>query len=172
MASIVLSVVGSDRPGLTQALAAAVLSAGGNWLESHLSRLGGLYVGSVLVELDADAVERLRSAIGAVDAHGLEVRIAPAVEGGSPDGEALNFSLVGQDQPGIVNQVTAALSGLGANIETFKSWISEEPHSGAPLFHVEARLRLPPDLGAARVQATLEDISAEIMVDVVLEPAG
>ena len=55
MTLLVLSVVGSDRPGLTRALAAAVLSAGGNWLESHLSRLGGLYVGSVLVDL---AVER------------------------------------------------------------------------------------------------------------------
>ena len=53
MALLVLSVVGSDRPGLTRALAAAVLSAGGNWLESRLSRLGGLYVGSVLVELAA-----------------------------------------------------------------------------------------------------------------------
>ena len=42
MALFVLSVVGSDRPGLTKALATAVLSAGGNWLESHLSRLGGL----------------------------------------------------------------------------------------------------------------------------------
>ena len=62
MALLVLSVVGSDRPGLTQALAAAVLSAGGNWLESHLSRLGGLYVGSVLVELEADGVDRLRAA--------------------------------------------------------------------------------------------------------------
>ena len=57
MALSVLSVVGSDRPGLTRALAAAVLAAGGNWLESHLSRLGGLYVGSVLVELDADSIE-------------------------------------------------------------------------------------------------------------------
>lgn len=39
MATLILSVIGSDRPGLTQALADAVLSAGGNWLESHLSRL-------------------------------------------------------------------------------------------------------------------------------------
>jgi len=51
-ARIVLSVTGSDRPGLTSAVAEAVVSAGGNWLEGHLSRLGGLYVGSVLVELD------------------------------------------------------------------------------------------------------------------------
>jgi glycine cleavage system regulatory protein len=77
MTSVILSVIGSDRPGLTEALAGAVLSAGGNWLESHLSRLGGLYVGSVLVELAADKVEALRAAVRAVDAQGLEVRIVP-----------------------------------------------------------------------------------------------
>src|ERR1700760_3756180 len=81
MATLILSVNGSDRPGLTQALAGAVLAAGGNWLESHLSRLGGLYVGSVLVELQAGAVERLGAGVSAVDAAGLEVRIAPAIEG-------------------------------------------------------------------------------------------
>jgi glycine cleavage system regulatory protein len=171
MASFVLSVFGSDRPGLTKALAAAVHAAGGNWLESHLSRLGGLYVGSVLVELAAGGVEGLRSAVRSVDAHGLDVRIAPAVEAPSPDGEALQFSLVGQDRPGIVHQVTATLSRLQVNIEAFDSRIDAEPHSGAPLFHIEARLRLPPGLPAREVQAALEDISAEIMVDISLTPA-
>ena len=171
MALMVLSVVGSDRPGLTQALAAAVLSAGGNWLESHLSRLGGLYVGSVLVELAADGAERLRAAVSAVDAHGLEVRIAPAAEQTGAAGEALQFGLVGQDRPGIVNQVTAILTRLDANIETFESWISAEPHSGAPLFHMATRLRLPPGLDAGKVQAALEAISGEIMVDISLTPA-
>src|SRR5579863_5318194 len=127
MALTVLSVVGSDRPGLTKALAAAVLSAGGNWLESHLSRLGGLYVGSVLVELETASVEALRSAVRAVDAQGLEVRIAPAIKESGATGETLHFDLVGQDRPGIVNQVTAVLSDLDANIETFESWVDAEP---------------------------------------------
>lgn len=171
MALLVLSVVGSDRPGLTKALAAAVLSAGGNWLESHLSRLGGLYVGSVLVELEAGGVDRLRAAVNAVDADGLEVRIAPAVETAAAEGETLQLALVGQDRPGIVDQVTAVLSGLDANIEAFRTWIDAEPHSGAPLFHMEARLRLPPGVSADSLQAALEDISAEIMVDITLTPA-
>ena len=171
MALTVLSVVGSDRPGLTRALAAAVLSAGGNWLESHLSRLGGLYVGSVLVELPAGGLEALRSAVQAVDAQGLEVRIAPADEAPEGGGEALNLDLVGQDRLGIVDQVTTILSDLAANIETFATWVDAEPHSGAPLFHMQARLRLPPDLPAARVQAALQDISAEIMVDISVTPA-
>lgn len=168
MASLVLSVVGSDRPGLTKALAAAVLSAGGNWLESHLSRLGGLYVGSVLVELDAGKVDALRAAVAAVDAQGLEVRIAPALGAAEAAGETLAFSLVGQDRPGIVNQVTAAVSALGANIETFETWLSAEAHSGAHLFNMAANLRLPAGLNAGEVQAALEAISGEIMVDVVM----
>jgi glycine cleavage system regulatory protein len=171
MPSVILSVIGSDRPGLTQALAAAVLSAGGNWLESHLSRLSGLYVGSVHVALDADKLDALRAAVQAVDAQGLEVRIVPAGEGDGAVGEALQLSLVGQDRPGIVRQVTAALSGLEVNIETFDTRITAEPHSGAPLFHLDAALRLPPGLKAADVQAALEAISAEIMVDLSLTPA-
>jgi glycine cleavage system regulatory protein len=171
MALTVLSVVGSDRPGLTKALAAAVLSAGGNWLESHLSRLGGLYVGSVLVEVEAGGLDALRTAVGAVDAHGLEVRIAPADEASGAAGEALRLDLVGQDRLGIVDQVTAILSDLKANIETFDTWVDAEPHSGAALFHMQARLRLPPDLQAARVQTALQAISAEIMVDISVTPA-
>lgn len=174
MASVILSVIGSDRPGLTEALAGVVLSAGGNWLESHLSRLGGLYVGSVLVELDAGGVDQLRAAVRDVDARGLEVRIAPAIEGeavtAAATGEARHLSLVGQDRPGIVRQVTAVLTGLDVNIEAFDTRITAEPHSGAPLFHLEARLRLPPGLLARDVEAALEAISAEIIVDTTLTP--
>jgi glycine cleavage system regulatory protein len=171
MATLILSVMGSDRPGLTQALATAVLSAGGNWLESHLSRLGGLYVGSVLVELDANGIEALRSAVQSVDAQGLDVRIAPSVDAPGVGGDEVLFSLVGQDRPGIVRQVTAVLSRIDVNIEAFDTHISAEPHSGAPLFHLDARLRLPTALRAEDVQAALESISAEIMVDISLAPA-
>jgi len=172
MATMILSVIGSDRPGLTQALARAVLSAGGNWLESHLSQLGGLYVGSVLVELETGDVDRLRAAVAEVDAQGLEVRIVRTVETPQAAGETVRFSVVGQDRPGIVHQVTRTLSGLDANIETFETRISVEPHSGAPLFHMDAVLRLPPQLSVDAVQTALEAISGEIMVDVSLAPAN
>jgi glycine cleavage system regulatory protein len=175
MTLLVLSVVGSDRPGLTQALAAAVLTAGGNWLESQLSQLGGLYVGSVLIELEAGRTEDLRAAVHAVDAHGLEVRIAPAASPASEKdavGEALQLTLVGQDRPGIVNQVTTVLTTLDANIEALETWVAPEPHSGGPLFHMKARLRLPTMVTSDAVQGALEDISGEVMVDLSLVSAA
>jgi glycine cleavage system regulatory protein len=98
------------------------------------------------------------------------VRIAPAVEGGGAAGEALQLSLVGQDRPGIVRQVTSVLAGLEVNIEAFDTRISAEPHSGGALFHLEARLRLPTGMKAGAVQTALEAISAEIMVDTSLTP--
>jgi glycine cleavage system regulatory protein len=171
MARMVLSVAGSDRPGLTQAMAAAVLAAGGNWLESHLSQLGGLYVGSVLVEVPADGADALRATVAKVDDQGLDVRLVPAGERPGVGGETLHFSLVGQDQPGIVDQVTAILARLGANIETFETRVTAEPYSGQPLLHMDARLRLALEHPAAEVQAALEAISGEIMVDIALKPA-
>ena len=171
MARLVLSVVGSDRPGLTQALASAVVAAGGNWLESHLSRLGGLYVGSVLGDVDAEGSDQLISAVRAVDADGLDVRIAPAIETGEIAGGAVQFSLVGQDRRGIVHQVTAVLRDLNVNIEAFDTQIVAEPYSGAQLFRVEARLRLPRSLATDSVRVALEQISAEIMVDISLTAA-
>jgi glycine cleavage system regulatory protein len=175
MASVILTVIGSDRPGLTGAVADAVLSVGGNWLESHLSRLGGLYVGSVLVELGDDRLEALRSAIRSVDAQGLDVRITPAAAEASPAleaGEALQLGVVGQDRPGIVRQVTAVLAGLGVNIERFTTSVEHEAHSGRPLFRADARLRLPAGADIGAVQAALEQISGEIMVDLSTAPAA
>jgi glycine cleavage system regulatory protein len=106
--------------------------------------------------------------VQAIDGKGLDVRIAPTLETAPATGETLTFRLVGQDRAGIVHQVTAALAGLDVNIEAFESHVSAEPHSGAPLFHLEARLRLPPALDVARVQDALEAISAEIMVDIAI----
>ncbi|HET9159235.1 MAG TPA: ACT domain-containing protein [Caulobacteraceae bacterium] len=171
MVSVVLSVIGSDRPGLTEALAQAVFSAGGNWLEGHLSRLGGLYVGSVLVEVEADKVDALRSAVSDIDGQGLEVRLAPTIGPAEAVGELLDLTLVGQDRPGIVRQVTRVLSGLDVNIETFETHIDAAPYFGGEIFRMQARLRLPPGLKARGVQTALEAISAEIMVDISLTAA-
>ena len=162
-AKVILTAVGSDRPGLTQALAEAVYAAGGNWLESHLSRLGGKYVGSVLVEI-AD-VPAFDQAIRAVDAVGLDVSIVPAGDAPGVQGAVQSIELVGQDRPGIVREVTAVLAGLGVNIEDFVTTTENGAWSGELLFRANARVTIPPGLAADSVQAALVDISGEIMVD-------
>ncbi len=161
---LILSIIGSDRPGLTDALAAAVLAAGGNWLESHLARLGGKYVGSVLVEIAEPGIAALRAGVAAVDAIGLKVEIVPAGDA-APAPDLLAVALVGQDRPGIVREFAAALAPLDVNIEALRTWVEAGSWSGAPLFRADARLRLPAGIDAAAIRSALEGISAEIMVD-------
>lgn len=165
---VILTAIGGDRPGLTQALADAVFQAGGNWLESHLAHLGGHYVGSVLVELDAGALPALEIAVADVAARGLHVSIVPAGDepaAASAAGAPLSIEVVGQDRPGIVREVTSVLAGLGVNIEDFTSATENGAWSGERLFRAKAHVSLPADVSADRVTAALEAISGEIMVD-------
>ena len=164
IARYVLTVTGSDRPGLTSELSEAVLAANGNWKEGHLSRLGGLYVGSVLVEVPQREVATLEQQIQAIDA-GLNVSIAPAGDGPQGEARVLMFELVGQDRPGIIREVTSILARLGANIERLSSGEKTGAWAGEKLFHAEVSASLPAGIEPEQAQAALEDISSEIMVD-------
>ncbi len=176
LTKVILSVIGSDRPGLTEALANTVLDAQGNWLESHLSRLGGKYVGSVLVELPADQLEVLRDGAAHVDAAGLKVAIVVAGDAApsntNPGGTPLALSLVGQDRRGIVREVSAALARLGVNIEALETAIEDSAWSGSPMFRADAQLLVPAGVSHGDVQAALEAISGDMMVDFKVEAVG
>lgn len=170
--SAILTVIGSDRPGLTRAIAEAVYAAGGNWLESHLSRLGGKYVGSVLVELPEERLDELEAAVRKVDALGIKVEIIAAAEAEDNSGPSLAIEIVGQDRPGIVREVASVLAGLSVNIDDFSSKIEGSAWSGAPLFRAKVQMALPADLSTEKVREALEAISSEVMVDFEHESAS
>ena len=163
---VILVVSGSDRPGLTKALAGAVHAAGGNWLESHLSRLGGKYVGSVLVELEAAALPALEAEVRKVDAAGLNVSLVAAEPAETAEaGPSLTIELLGQDRPGIVREVTTVLAVLDVNIASLTTSTENGAWSGELLFRAKAAVTLPDGLTPDTVQAALEAISGELMVD-------
>lgn len=170
MTTVILTVAGSDRPGLTKALADAVHGVGGNWLESHLARLGGRYVGSVLVDVPEGAQAALEAAAREIDAEGLSVTLLSAVQGAAAAGTTLRLELVGQDRPGIVREVTTVLAGLAVNIEDFATTVEAGAESGLPLFRATARLLVPDGTSVDAVGDALEAISGEIMVDFTVSP--
>lgn len=162
---VILTAIGSDRPGLTEKLAQAVLAARGNWLESHLARLGGTFVGSVLVDLPDDAaIAALTDALAAVDAAGLKVSLVRAIDE-APADAIVAVSLVGQDRPGIVHELSTALARLGVNILEIETRTEGSAWSGAPLFRAEVRAGLPAGLAPAALRQALEALSGDMMVD-------
>ncbi len=165
IASVILTISGCDRPGLTRAMAEAVTAAGGNWLESHLASLRGLYVGSVLVELPAERMDELRQSVASIDQSGLQVAIVGAGPNKVLSGDPMTVAVIGQDRPGIVREVTSALASREVNIESFESSVESSAWSGARLFRATAQVRIPAGTSEESLREALEAISGEIIVD-------
>lgn len=162
---VIVMAVGDDRPGLTQSLADAIVEAEGNWLESHFARLGGSYVGSVLVELPTGGLTDLKQAAKRMGAEGFHISIETAADEKSLEGRTLGFELVGADRPGIVREVSTALAGLGVSIDLFESQTEQEAWTGTTVFRARAEVIVPDAVSIDTVRAALEDISGEIVVD-------
>lgn len=163
---VILMAIGDDRPGLTQSLADAIVEANGNWLESHFATLGGKYVGSVVVELPQDKVDQLEEAAGRMDASGFRVSVVPTTVTIAPIGQMLRFELVGKDRPGIVREVSTALASLGVSIDDLETGTEQGAMFGGTLFRAKAQVRIPKGTALEDVRRALEDISGEIMVDI------
>ncbi|MEZ5744423.1 MAG: ACT domain-containing protein [Sphingomonadaceae bacterium] len=163
---IILTAIGKDRPGLTQALADAIGEAGGNWHESHFAALGGKFVGSVLVELPDARLEDLQGAASKLDGAGFTVSLTPADEGNAGAAErAFCFELTASDRPGIVREVSTAIAALGASIDELETATEDEAWSGGTLFRAKICVAVPEGVSADAVREALEDISGEMMVD-------
>jgi glycine cleavage system regulatory protein len=164
MASLILTVIGPDRPGLVRALAQAVAEHGGSWLESRMGRLGGQFAGIVLVE----APESLPAALRALESEGLRIDIHhPAPEAAMPaGGERLTVEVVGHDRPGIVRDVALVLAAHGVNIEELVTDAASGSFSGETLFRATAVVRAPDQAAVAAIRAGLELLSNELMVDI------
>jgi glycine cleavage system regulatory protein len=166
MTPLVLTFVGDDRPGLVSEISQAVAAQGGTWLESRSVRLAGKFAGVVLVSVPDESLIPLESALAKLAPSGLRVSIerGAAAESKRPQ-RTVKLDVVGNERPGIVRDVTQALTRLGVNIEEFASGLEGEPFTGVQMFHATARLSVPEGLKLEELRKALEQLAAEIMVD-------
>ncbi len=171
LATLVMTVIGADRPGLVQMVAACVADHGGNWLESRMCRLGGQFAGILRVEVEEARAEELKRALGALTASGLRVIIHTEGAAGAPvRGSLATLELVGHDRPGILRSVSSVLAAHGLNVEELASERVSAPMGGGTLFQAHALVLVPEDVKLASVRTDLEKIAGDLMVDLRLQP--
>jgi glycine cleavage system regulatory protein len=167
--SLVMTVIGKDRPGLVDSVASIVAEHGGNWLESRMSRLGGQFAGIVQVEVPAEREGALAKALQALDARGLTV----VVNADQAQPAALRrtniLEIVGQDRPGIVRQISHTLAESGVNVEELHTECASAAMSGETLFKARAVLNVPESCDVAKLRENLEKIAADLIVEISLE---
>ena len=57
MESLVVTVIGKDRPGLVESVSAVVEEHGGSWVESRMSRLAGEFAGILYPDIQVKGFE-------------------------------------------------------------------------------------------------------------------
>jgi len=169
--SLVLTVIGDDRPGLVEQLATAISQSQGNWLESSMSHLAGKFAGIVCVGVPATQIEPLKTALAGL--HGLritaEVSESAETAATKTGRRRLKLSLVGHDRIGIVREVSQVLARHAVNVEELITHTASAPMSAEILFHATAELTALPGLDARSLTDDLEHLSNDLMVDITLD---
>jgi glycine cleavage system regulatory protein len=167
--SLVMTVIGSDRPGLVDSVASIVAEHGGNWLASRMSRLGGQFAGIVQVDVPDKNAQSLMDALKALHARGLTI----VVHSDQPQSVAARqtniLEIVGQDRPGIVRQISHTLAEFGVNVEELHTECSSAAMSGETLFKARAVLNIPASCNVSELRHKLERIAADLIVEISLE---
>jgi glycine cleavage system regulatory protein len=163
---LVMTVLGPDRPGLVSSLADTVARHGGNWLESRMARLAGQFAGIVRIECPSDRADELVALLEIPDTTGLTVQAVREQAEVLPPRRTLAVEVVGNDRPGIVRELTAAVAAVAGNIEELTTGLESAPMSGHPMFRAHGVVSLPEAVDSAALASAFEALGGDLTVDV------
>ena len=172
MHSLIISAVGSDRPGIVSELSGTITSHGGNIEKSRMTRLGSDFTIIMLVTVDPKWEESLVVALQAIK------ELSITTKGTEPNtvitgencqvtaGENCQISLSGADNEGIVKVLSKYLEEKSINIIEMDTHISQAPISGSPLFNLNAAVSIPGEIDGRDIQSDLSQIAQDLGVEI------
>jgi len=164
MNSLIISAVGSDRPGIVSELSGAITSHGGNIEKSRMTRLRSDFTIIMLVTVDPKWEESLVVALQAIKE--LSITTKDTELNTVIEGESCHISLSGADNEGIVKVLSKYLEEKSINIIEMDTHISQAPISGSPLFNLNASVSIPGEVDGRDIQSDLSQIAQELGVEI------
>ena len=168
--SLIVTAIGTDRPGIVSQLSDRAQGFGANWAGSRMATLAGQFAGMVHFEVPPQNAEPLAQALRALESSGLRVVIEKVETPPAPAGRRMvKFELTGLDRPGIIRDLSRSLAERGVSIEDLHTEIVSAETSAEHLFKVKALLVVPEALPNAMLRRALETLANEMMVDIALD---
>ena len=163
---LVLTVIADDKPGLVESLSQIIASNSGNWLESSMCQLAGKFAGILRVSVDDDRAENLIEELNGLSSE-IKLIIEKAVyESAGQQSRMYELSLVGNDRPGIIKEISAVVSELGINVERLNTECTPAPMSSDALFKAKATLEVPENVALEQLQNKLEQLADDLIVEI------
>ncbi len=163
--SLLITVIADDRPGVVQLLSDAIKLHDGNWLESSLSRLGGEFAGLIRVKVAADKKADLEKALADLHEHGINVFNRASTYQGIDLRNVTRLSVIGNDRPGIVEELSTVLAKHNINVEHLNTRCEAAAMAGDMMFIADIQAYLPDNMLQHDLQELLENLSDDLVVE-------
>ena len=169
---IVISALGSDRPGIVESLSRAVLERQGNILDSRMTVLGGEFAVLMLVagsEATLSQLEADRDSLG--QALDLLITLKRTRQRGQrPAALPYEVDVVAMDNPGIVHEIANFFSSRSINIDDLHTGTYAAPHTGTPMFSLHLVLSMSAEQSVAQLRDAFLDFCEARNLDATMSP--
>lgn len=171
---LVLTALGTDRPGIVADVTAFLDERGANVEDSRMAVLGGEFALMMLVSGTPAEIDRVEQEIDHLqESTRLCIHLKPTdapyahrATGSVP----YVVSAYAMDHEGIIHAIASALSRLGVNIVSLETATYPAPVSGTPLFRMELHMDVPHEVPVGRLRADLERVAEAENADIELRP--
>ena len=168
---LVISSIGTDKPGIVNELAKACSTNQCNIIDSRMTVLGGEFAVIMMVSGLNDSICKLEAVLPELsESLGLTTTAKRTQERDSQPAMAYNVSVVALDNPGIVHEIAQYFSSQNINIDDLQTGTYSAPHTGTQMFNLSMTIRLSADTHIASLRDAFMDFCDERNLDAVIEP--
>ncbi len=168
--SLIVTVVGRDRPGIVRQISDCVQGTLVNWADSRMNHFAGHFAGTIHLQMAPKDAATVSAALQGLTSEGLQVQVArsdaPPMAFGN---RMLKVELSGPDRPGIIRELSANLAERGVSINDLHTEILPPAESDQHVFRVKALLVVPENLADGALRKLLENLASQMMMDVALD---
>lgn len=166
--SLVVTLMGRDRPGIVRQISDCLQGLAVNWADSRMTHYADQFAGVVHLQVSSEQADQVEAALAKLETEGLKVQWVrsdtPALAAGN---RILKLEMTGADRPGIVRELSSGLAERGVSIEDLHTEIQSS--DGTPQFKVQATLLVPPQLSDDTLRKVLESLAHQMMMDIGLD---
>ncbi len=120
----------------------------------------------MLVTVADERFDALAADLKALSAEGLQLTLERTDEPMERESQRIHLELLGDDHPGIVAEISAALATQRVSIEELSTNVREAPMAGGMLFEAKALLDAPSTTSTDSLRSMLEGLAHELMVEI------
>lgn len=162
---LILTIMANDQPGIVDKISTSIAEHEGSWLESHLTRMAGKFVGIVRVSCPDSNLKNLLASLDILQASGIRILVDQSGEGADDEGELLIFTVTGNDRPGIVREVSSIIAKVGVNVLNLETRCESAAMSAGVLFIATLTVEALPNFDQVQLIEAIESLSDDLVVD-------